>query len=456
MIETHSYYGWGTGAIPLEPDSRDYEMHRIPRVARKMDPGLGELPSACSLQGMVGDVMQQGKLPACVAYSTAAMKAVHEMRELGRWLTFDAMTCYHDCGGDGRNGVPTRAVLQYAQDRGLPVLSSAERYRIGSYAFAPQDGWVDTLKAAIAAGQPCVIATLLPEQFGWESSGQATKAYHQMLLVGYDAEHAILLNSWGKEWGRDGFGRLRWDYLTANNFQGGLCYAYTAIDAIDEGLAPTPAPEPAPPPPPKPPPFQVSGYIGNIQQVPAVRSGALIQIVGDGFADGPMEMFFGYGAGGELKLEEIDTTQHRLIRGRAPAFAAPILGRVVLRRGDQREECGLMVITPNADAAPAPAPAPPPTPSGDLKVTLTHAIRARAGSQTPAMFVYASATDSSGEPVEGLCHLFVGGRRIGARSNSTPPSWVLLQVPASGTVVEVAATTMDGRAGSASFTMPKE
>ncbi len=197
----------GTGALPLYPDPRDYEMSRIPEVRAMLEVGA---PASYDLIPYVKGVYDQGQTAACVAFSTAGMKSIEDMLEHSAWNTYDAPALYAANGGTGQNGVDTRRVLQYAQDTGLLVLGATARYRIGSYAFAPRVAgqFEDTLKAAVAANRPCVLALLLPQNFGWDSSGGITQSYHQIGVCGYDATNVIILNSWGSWWGKNGLGRI--------------------------------------------------------------------------------------------------------------------------------------------------------------------------------------------------------------------------------------------------------
>ncbi len=232
----------GTGAVRHDHKLEDYAMHRIPGVAAWILTGV---PDCTDLRGNVKQVYNQGPIPACVMYSLALMKSIEGALDRHAWFTYDPLAAYHEIGGDDKAGVPTRAALEYVQAKGMPVLNFGRRDRIGSYAFAPQEPaeFVATLKAALAAGQPCVIAARLPARFGWDSSGPATEAYHQMCLVGYNSGstplgNAIIGNSWGPDWGRAGFGQLSWEYLLSDDFHHKDVYAYTCVDFIDASLKP--------------------------------------------------------------------------------------------------------------------------------------------------------------------------------------------------------------------------
>lgn len=238
--------GYGTGAVLLSPDSRDFDMARIPEVRIMLE--VGTPPSYEGMLAYIKGTYNQGQIPSCVAHSTAGMKSIEDMLEHSVWNTYDAPALYRDNGGTGQNGVDTRRVLQYAQDTGVLVLNGTARYRIGSYAFAPRVAgqFEETIKAAVAANMPCVLALLLPQNFGWDSSGGITQGYHQVVIAGYTEQYVIILNSWGAGWGNGGLGRVPWAFIIQDNFQNGYAYAYTVIDGLDKDLQPPPVPDPAP------------------------------------------------------------------------------------------------------------------------------------------------------------------------------------------------------------------
>ena len=233
----HRRYGpYTTGALPHAPDARDYRMERLPGVVAASAPG-----PAYDLMGYDEGAYDQGAIPCCVMASIALMKSLFDAIDRDTWQWYDFLAAYHAVGGNDHEGVETRGALQYAQEVGLPVTGKAVRHRIGSYAFAPRDSpenFVETLKRAIWARHPCVLACRLPAEFGWDSSGPRTPAYHQLCLGGYDRDGCALVgNSWGPSWGRRGWGRIPWEFLVADGFQGGDCYAWTATDCLTESLA---------------------------------------------------------------------------------------------------------------------------------------------------------------------------------------------------------------------------
>ena len=416
-------WGFGTGALPLLPDARDYPMERLPSVADMLQVGF---PASYDLSGLVEQVYNQGALPSCVAHSTCGMKSLEDKIDRKVWNVYDAVALYQENGGNGSNGVDTRGVLQDAQANGVPLLSGGGRNRIGSYAFAPQiEGQFEaTLKAAVAANEPCVLAVLLPTQFGWDFGGAITQAYHQMCLCGYDDTWAIFLNSWGPSFGQNGFCRLPWSYITQNNFQQLYAYAYTAIDAL--------GPPPPPPPPPPPVSITVTGY-GGTAVTASVNANASFSILGSGFDQaGNLEVSWG---GQSLPVTQ--RTQNILV---TTAPATPGVAPVSVGLGGQ------IVIGPMLPILPVVGPPPPP---GDLGVSLY--VRSYSDG---AVGIWATVKDAAGAFVAATCTGTAGTQELpahAAQSNGVPAVWMIQA--AAGALITIHAVAADGRTGSGTATV---
>lgn len=264
----------GTGAIFRPSDIRDWHLERLPGVQA----ALADLPSSFSVLPMDQiRIYDQGSENSCVAFSGATCKSIEDFQESKRWNVYDADELYHACGGpaDGSRGINTDTALAYTRDVGYLDIESKQRFKIAGYAFAPPitGEWRRTIAAALVATGPCVIATLLPQSFGWDSSGPSGGDYHQMGVSAYeglgDNDNVLLPNTWGRFSGRNGFFRLTWGYLEGNNFQNGYCYGAKLIDAKDLIL---------PPPPPPP-------IVPIIKSVKVRKSGKNLIVVGTFSAD---------------------------------------------------------------------------------------------------------------------------------------------------------------------------
>lgn len=247
------FHKHGTGAVKLSPDFRDYTLRLHPKVA----PMMAAMPDSFSLrQYQKGVALNQGQAPACVAYSSCHMQSFYESIERNRqWIVFDGHLLYQENGGTGAAGVGTRDVLQDMQDRGCPVLGSADRYLIKQYAFVDFssnfDLAIQTVKAAVAALCPVVLAMRLPSDFGDRECGKPNstvmgpESYHQVMIGGFTPDGLDPFNSWGPGFADSGWCHLSTEFL-ARPEQQGFLYAFTTLDAPDLIPPPPPDPEPLP------------------------------------------------------------------------------------------------------------------------------------------------------------------------------------------------------------------
>jgi Papain family cysteine protease len=234
--------GFGLGAVPLNPDSKLLDLRSLPVIKKALAAGI---PKSTDLSQYVKGVYNQGAENSCVVYSLAAVQSVSKEEMLGDWLTFDAEECYKACGGYGPNGVPAPDVLNWEERTGFRDIASNRRYQITSYAHADlSNSGIEALKASIASRHPCVLALLLPSDFGNQFGGSGdcasdtvTNGYHQVCVVGYTADRVTILNSWGSGWGRNGIGTIRWEFLQ-NPDQQYFAYAYT-VSETDRVIART-------------------------------------------------------------------------------------------------------------------------------------------------------------------------------------------------------------------------
>jgi len=235
--------GFGTGSLTLNPDSRLRAMESL-RVIRRVK-AMG-IPNQADLTTYVKGNYNQGDENSCVAYSVAGMQSTYEEIEHNRWITFDAEESYVANGGYGPNGISAVDALDWEESPGMRDISTGQRYKIATYAFANPmtDAGIQTIKAAIAAKRPCVLALLLPADFGDQFEGDGTcksdvvtSGYHQICVVGYDQVRFKLLNSWGNNWGIKGIGSIKWSFVQKAE-QRGWVYAYTTTDVTEPGSTP--------------------------------------------------------------------------------------------------------------------------------------------------------------------------------------------------------------------------
>lgn len=249
---------------------------RLGRIPTASVPfGGDELPSSVDLSPDMPEVGNQGDQQSCVAWALSyALKSYQEKKETGRQLLFSPSFVYNQING-GENA-PT-----YVTD-GLAVLAkqgaclleempyestewtatpnknarlSARRFRIDYWKQVDVSN-LRQVKAQLAAGYPIVIGASVSEEFMhdgyaqkedyiWKRKGTIAGG-HAMVVVGYsDKRKAFkLMNSWGKEWGDQGYG-----WVTYKLFPEVVQYGFIAKDGYTgegalqnpQAVNPTPA-----------------------------------------------------------------------------------------------------------------------------------------------------------------------------------------------------------------------
>lgn len=98
--------------------------------------------------------------------------------------------------------------------------AEAKLYKATQYARVKQSK--SQIRACIDAGQPIVIGilvydTFVPNSKGWIPDPDPKKdellGGHAVLLTGYTNKGVLCRNSWGKQWGLDGYFYLSWKYV---------------------------------------------------------------------------------------------------------------------------------------------------------------------------------------------------------------------------------------------------
>ena len=248
------------------------------------------LPPAADLSALFPPAKDQGDQSSCVGWSVGyAMRGYYANRAQGRTADrdpillspsfvynqiadpsegcdggseiADALTLLRDLGT-----VPmTRFPYRDSDCRRRPpaeVKREAGAWRIQSWRTVDITGPA-AIKEQIAKGDPVVIGMYVNDAFT-EMTGPAVfrdtghdGGGHAMVVVGYDDRKRAfrLINSWGREWGENGFGWVSYD-----SFKARVDEAYVASVPNLPPLANTTAP-PAPVPPhddPAPPPEHIS------------------------------------------------------------------------------------------------------------------------------------------------------------------------------------------------------
>lgn len=163
-------------------------------------------------------VLDQGRVPACVGFSLAALKIGEEALETGKDLNFHGLDIYKHISKPGQEGAVIRDGLDYLRSPG--AVASRKHYPISVYAGVQVKNHV-AVKTAIFNQGPLVCGFEVPRFFmnggGHEfhvGDGQPHDIVggHAILVVGYDSTGVILHNSWGEGWGDKGRTTVDWEF----------------------------------------------------------------------------------------------------------------------------------------------------------------------------------------------------------------------------------------------------
>ena len=218
--------GYTLGCVKDPQDSRDLMLasYIIPK----------KLPKSINWFDMNIPVLNQGNSPACVGYSTVAMKEEQEMIESNKLVTFSGIDFYSELkevdGMPNQKGTNIRTAMKMLQDRGVKD-STGVPYKIESYTSVKS---IEELKYSIVANGFAVIGIEVYDNFYKPDDGvvvykdnSKSNGLHAILLGAYDDNLCkfIIKNSWGEDWGINGYAYLDYMYV-----ERALNVAWTSVD----------------------------------------------------------------------------------------------------------------------------------------------------------------------------------------------------------------------------------
>lgn len=240
MTKPKPKYGWKKDRL----DSRD-------RVLRYGTPNLEGLPSIIDLRPLCSPVENQTTLGSCTANATVGALEYLEMRDgvidkgvanysrlFAYYNTRVAMgTVDSDTGASMRDAV--KAIADHGTCDELKWVYDVSKFNIKPteecYAEAAKhkiteyhriESFPDMLKC-LADGFPFVFGFMVYTEFEGVSVAktgilnmpdptEVCKGGHAVLAVGYDMDKKVVIvrNSWGKEWGQDGYFTMPFSYIS--------------------------------------------------------------------------------------------------------------------------------------------------------------------------------------------------------------------------------------------------
>lgn len=230
-------------------DARDYSAGAM-YTAMGVTVGPSGYPKTLDLREYLPPVRSQKPRGTCVAFAGSAMKEYQERLDTGYEGYFSPEFIYFYRENKPGRGMNSRDLMEVLLKRGcctedtlpyvvvkdenataeIPLAAEEEaaKYKISSYARIYT---IDELKTALFQSGVCYVAfpvyDVRPEFWRKKTTESVLKGGHAVAIVGYNNEGFILRNSWGEDYGDNGyviypyedFGQ-HWDIWTAIDAQG--------------------------------------------------------------------------------------------------------------------------------------------------------------------------------------------------------------------------------------------
>ncbi len=236
-------YGWRRGL----PDHRDHN-YSAPH-------GMAPLPNKVDLRPTCPPVYNQLKLGSCTAQAIGGHIHFNQIRQGKKapWTPSRLFIYYNerliegtvreDSGAEIRNGIKSVAkwgvcpedlwpydVRRYRNKPGVTPYRKALNCRIASYQKLDNTNLFQ-LQSCLAEGLPFVFGFVVYESFEGEAIAKTGQFQipeksermlggHAVMCVGYDddAQSLIVRNSYGADWGVEGYMFMPYDFVTSNQY----------------------------------------------------------------------------------------------------------------------------------------------------------------------------------------------------------------------------------------------
>lgn len=238
------YYGWK----PQLPDYRDYDFKLVEKIV---------LPTSVDLRSKMPPVYDQGQLGSCTANAIAGALEYALMKEAMTDFVPSRLFIYYnerviektvntDSGANIRDGIKSVNKQGVCPETEWPYnigefnkrpssncYKDAKKDLVKTYAGVAQN--LINMKTCLAMGYPFIFGFSVYSSFESDEvaktgilnmpvHGESQMGGHAVVCVGYDdaLQRFIVRNSWGPNWGQEGYFTIPYGYLTntklANDF----------------------------------------------------------------------------------------------------------------------------------------------------------------------------------------------------------------------------------------------
>lgn len=177
------------------------------------------------------DVVEQGKSSVCVALALCGAKRIQEFIERKQKVDLSALYIYNRRENKPIHGMSIRDGLEIIRKQGtvmdgyLPfdfgnidgdesgIPETAERFKINAYA---RIGSLREIKLSLMFY--CGVIASVPmyntgDSFFIKRRRNRFLGRHAILIVGWDEDGLIFMNSWGDDWGKNGYGKIPYEFI---------------------------------------------------------------------------------------------------------------------------------------------------------------------------------------------------------------------------------------------------
>jgi hypothetical protein len=230
-------------------DNRDWKVSAIYPVRIT-------LPEVVDYRTVMFSIRNQGNQGSCAAMAGSAMKEWQEKIDVNLDDYMSPQFIYNNREDISEEGMNMRDLMEILKEKGdcleklfpygtqgkpsIEIYMNASLYKTLNYAFVDS---IDDLKLSLYSNGPCIIAVPVynfSERMWYQYPGDKLLGGHALCICGYNKEGFIIRNSWGTEWGKDGYCIMPYEDF------GMQWEVWTTVDAKSYDPPTPPEPEPKP------------------------------------------------------------------------------------------------------------------------------------------------------------------------------------------------------------------